>query len=745
MLSKFCSWRVRKQIVGSLHQCYLLLTTLALTLLTQFIFFLLWRRMFQRLQVLHTSVQRWAAGEYNHRSQLHGSDTLGQLGAALDTLMDRMQYTIAQLETRLAAQQQIEASLQASEERFRRLFEDAPIGLATADLDQGLTLFNHAFCTLLDYTPAELLTLSVQDFTHPEDFAREEQLAKRLIAGEIPNYQIEKRYITKHGKIVWVKVTGTIVRDRPGSRGTRFAIVEDITEHRRAIEALRASEAQLRLIIANLPVALAMLDANGTYLMLEGKILSHLELQHNKLLGKSVFAQFRHNPEVLAHIRRALAGETVTWVTSFEQHDFEVYLLPLLDEQQRVQSVIGMMLDITERNRAEAERLMLERRMFETQKLESLGVLANGIAHDFNNLLAVILGNAELALLDLDPDSPLRSTIQIIARTSQHAAALTRQLLDYSGKGQLLIERLNFNDVIKDMTALLHTSIGKGVHLQLRFGGDLPDINADATQLRQVLMNLVINAAEAIHDGTGTITITTKLIQLVVPSTETWLGADLHSGSFVMLEVADTGCGIDEATINKIFDPFFTTKFTGRGLGLAAVLGIVRGHGGALKVQSKPNHGTLFTVLLPCAEPVPYPDKEAPHLPSPGQITGTILVIDDEEEVLATVVEMLQRMGLRVFCASNSQSGIALFQAYAHTLDAILIDLTMPQFNGEHIAHIIRQIRPELPIMLMSGYSQELAPRCCTNLQATGFLQKPFTPTELWLKWQHIVAPKHYP
>jgi PAS domain S-box-containing protein len=365
-------------------------------------------------------------------------------------------------------------------------------------------------------------------------------------------------------------------------------------------------------------------------------------------------------------------------------------------------------IDISARKRAEEERLSFERKLLETQKLESIGVLAGGIAHDFNNLLVSILGHTELALLDIEPHAPARESIEHIQVAGQRAADLTRQLLAYVGRGQLATQPVNITSLIEEMSHLLQTVVGKTTTLCYHLAADLPSVEADVTQLRQIVMNLVVNASEAIGASTGTISIATGELWLDQPALRELGQADeLAEGQYVYLEVADTGVGMDPATRARIFEPFFTTKFTGRGLGLSAVQGIVLRHNGVLKVQSEPGRGSSFRLMLPTT------DQSAEPLPRPGapgarwQHHGTVLVVDDEADVRATVAAMLRRFGLNVLTAEDGLAGVALFERHHDTIGCVLLDMTMPRMRGDEAFRQIRRIKPSAQVIVMSGYTEE--------------------------------------
>ncbi len=388
----------------------------------------------------------------------------------------------------------------------------------------------------------------------------------------------------------------------------------------------------------------------------------------------------------------------------------------------------------------EQERLNLEAQVQQTQKLESLGILAGGIAHDFNNLLLGILGNADLALMELRPESPARQHIEDAVKASQRAAELCSQMLAYSGRGNFVLKPLDLSILVEEMTHLLEVSISKKVSLRLNFARRLPPVEADPTQLRQVVMNLIINASDAIGDQVGQITVRTGVIEMDQAALDRLLvGAHLPVGKYAFLEVTDTGCGMDRSTLERIFDPFFTTKFTGRGLGLAAVHGIVRSHHGGIDIHSEPGHGTRFRVLLPVSN---LPITE---LPSPSykrterKGSGTVLVVDDEEIITDITTKILSQAGFRVFTASDGRRGVETFCQHAGEIDAVVLDLTMPEMSGEEVYNEIVLIRPDVRVILSSGYSESEAATRFAGKNLAGFIQKPYRPNVLIEKLNEII------
>jgi two-component system, cell cycle sensor histidine kinase and response regulator CckA len=531
-------------------------------------------------------------------------------------------------------------------------------------------------------------------------------------------------------------------------------LLDDMARRQHAEEALRRSEEQFRLLFEAAPIGMSLTRIDSRFMRVNQALCATLGYSEGELQQRTI-ADITHPDDLSTHAR--LNQELLDGTRPFYQFekryiskdgrviDALLHVVLVRDSQGEPLHFIGQVVDITERKRAEEQRLALERKLLETQKLESIGVLAGGIAHDFNNLLVGILGNADLALLELLPNSPTHTRVAQIATTARRTADLTQQMLAYAGKGRFVIGRIDLNALISETAQLLGASVTKHVDLRYQLAPDMPLIEGDATQLRQVVMNLIINASEAIGDQPGVIDVRTgprqaSAIELGVIYRTT----DMDADDYVLLEVADSGSGMDAATLAKIFDPFFTTKFTGRGLGLAAVQGIVRSHGGALAVRSAPGEGTTFSILLPCAQQPATASATAlnaePDTIAEEPSAGVVLVIDDEPDVRTIAEQMLQLIGFAVLQARNGQAGVELFREHEGMIACVLLDLTMPHMDGEEVSRALHGIRADVPIVLMSGYSEQEVSERFDGAGLAGFLQKPFTISSLQRKLQQVLA-----
>ena len=388
----------------------------------------------------------------------------------------------------------------------------------------------------------------------------------------------------------------------------------------------------------------------------------------------------------------------------------------------------GVILEVTEAKQADAALKKIERRLHEAQKLESLGMLAGRIAHDFNNLLTAMLGNVTLAGAELPPDSPLLVYLDAMRQGSLRAAGLCKQLLAYSGTSRFHVRKVSLNALVEESQRVLQVTINRRCELRLDLAAGLPPVEADETQIHQVISNLVLNAVEAVGPASGLVTVGTSLRQLAAAAAgDSASPADLPAGTYVCLEVRDNGCGMSDETRARIFEPFFTTKSTGHGLGLAAVQGIVRSHGGRLTVDSELGRGTTFRLLFPAASGAAEPVPAAGTAPADWQSEGCILLVDDDELVRRATANLLEKLGLKVVSAVDGQEGVELFRTAPGRFSLVLMDLTMPRLDGRQAFLEMRAIRPDVRVVLMSGFKEDQATMAPGTVRPEGFLQKPFS------------------
>jgi PAS domain S-box-containing protein len=505
----------------------------------------------------------------------------------------------------------------------------------------------------------------------------------------------------------------------PVKGGESLLMVRDISDRKRAEEARVLAEELRRTATANAPIVLFAADSTGRIELIEGHALERIP-GAGEAVGRPAWSLFDDAEAVRAACKRALETDRPETISadSAGRH-LEIHLSRTGGDQAH-RGIIGVAVDVTERRRAQEA-------MVEAQKLESLGVLAGGIAHDFNNLLVGILGNADLALAEMEAYSPARKTVQEIRLAGRRAADLARQMLAYAGKGRLEMQSLDFGKLVTETASLLRSTVHRGISIDL----DVPEarsfVEVDATQLRQVVMNLVVNASDAIGASGGRIKISMREEDATLESFgDAYAVPDLQGGRFVCLTVSDNGCGMDAETQSRIFDPFFTTKFSGHGLGLAAVLGIIRSHRGAIRVESEPGHGTTFTVMLP-ALPIAETPPDGDHGDeSTWRAHGTILVVDDDAMVRRLTRRAVALHGFDVIEASDGQEAVDLYRRHPGRIAAVVIDMTMPRMSGDEAMREIRAFDPGARVVIMSGFASEEAYDRVAE-QPDAFIQKPFT------------------
>ncbi len=502
----------------------------------------------------------------------------------------------------------------------------------------------------------------------------------------------------------------------------------DITDLRDARLGLLERESRLRMVLAHFPGVVWTTDADLRVTWLGGAHVATLVPAASAAVGRPVADAFDHigGIDLTDMHRAALAGEARSFAFSVGERDFEARVERPGDAPT---TVMGVALDVTERRRLEAERV--EVRLQRAQRMEALGVLAGGIAHDFNNLLVGIFGNASLALLKLPTDAPARAEIDRLLIAAERATDLTQQMLAYSGKGRFVMEPVDVAHLVRDTAELLRTSLPRRARVTLVAAADLPAVEADATQIRQVVMNLLTNAAESLPESGGDVRVEITRADIDErAATDVFADSEVAAGSFVVVEVRDTGCGMDDSTRRRMFDPFFTTKPTGHGLGLAAAMGIIRGHRGTIRVYSQPQQGTTVRVFLPATAERLARENPPQMVPQPNA-RSTVLVVDDESAVRDFARAVLEHHGFEVLEAVEGGEALTVFAEHGARIGVALLDLTMPGLDGEETFRALRATAPDLRVILSSGYNEQQATSRFAGLGLAGFLRKPYRAQQL--------------
>ena len=481
------------------------------------------------------------------------------------------------------------------------------------------------------------------------------------------------------------------------------------------------------------------MDTRGFVLDANPAFCRQLGYSRGELRGGHVSRFSQHSIEIIEkNLTRLIAGEVLEHQVANVQKDGSVRHYDLRETAITLpdgsRGILALANDITERVRAEQAKLEMERQLLHADKLKSLGVLAGGIAHDFNNFLATIGGNLELAMMDLDPQLPIQTQLSAANAAVHRAADLTKQVLAFSGRGRFVLADIDLSELLGETAELLNAAISKKASLRLNLASELPFIVADAPQVQQVVMNLVTNASDALNEKPGVISITTCVRECNAEAlAQSRCAQSLKPGPYVVLEVRDSGCGMDDTIQRQLFDPFFTTKFTGRGLGMSAVLGIVRGHGAGILVSSQPGHGSVVSVLFPAKNYNPAAIITKPLSPPTVSekfeipvLTGTVLVVDDEAPIRLLIEQILKRMGLRVLAAADGEAAVTCFREHAREITFVILDLTMPKLDGAKTLAELRRLDPAVKAVLTSGYDAESSDERPSQLGFTAFIRKPF-------------------
>ncbi|HNX95140.1 MAG TPA: response regulator [Holophaga sp.] len=632
----------------------------------------------------------------------------------------------------------LERSLAISNDELRQvnsvqslILDNSTMGIAFVR-HQLFEWVNRRLPELFGLAPSHLLGTPIRIlFPDDTDYDGLSQAAyKRMGQGQ--KGELEVRFQRADGTPFWCRIQGNALHPSSPHDGSVW-IWEDITARKEAEDELQRVHRIQSLILDNTAVGIAFVR-HRVFEWVNPRLPEILRMPMSQVQGALTRILYpsddtydlggSQNYEALSR------GQWCQFEANLEHlggtpHYCQV-IGKALDPEHPQEGSIWIFEDITERRKSEEA-------LRQGQKLESLGVLAGGIAHDFNNLLTAILGNLQLAGLELDPAHPAVSSLESAELAATKAADLTRQMLAYSGKGRFVVKPQNLNQVVQEMTKLMRVSIHKKVELAFELAPEPPLIEADGAQLQQVILNLVTNSSDAIGDHVGVLTVRTGSRELDAPTlARDFPAQNLKPGRYALLEVSDTGCGMPPEIRERIFDPFFTTKTTGRGLGLSAMLGILKGHRAGIAIDTSTDpvaHGTTFHILFPAlTNPAPLAPPPAPE--PQARYQGHMLIVDDEEAIITALTRILRTLGFTVESARDGREAIEHLQADT-PFELVIMDLSMPRMGGREAFHAIRAMRPELPIILSSGYDEQQVVEELTRQGLAGFLPKPYRLQEL--------------
>jgi two-component system cell cycle sensor histidine kinase/response regulator CckA len=633
-------------------------------------------------------------------------------------------------------------ALRESEENYRALVEDMP-ALVCRFLPNGtLTFVNNSYCRYFNKTRDELLGADFFQFI-PAEEREEVRKQYRSLTQESPAINYEHQVYTPDGDVHWQRWTDRALFDEKDHLYQYQSIGFDITESKKVEQALRISEERFREMAELMPMT-----------VFESDIIGNLTFANRKAFDNFGYSQEDfdrgvNSLDMLVPEDRQRAAENIAKIMGGEEIGLNEYTalrkdgskFPIMVHSTTIVrdgetlGIKGCLIDITDRKKAEEERKRLETQFHQAQKLETIGTLAGGMAHDFNNLMATILGNTSLLLYDIDTTHPHYEPLKNIERQIKRGAELTTQLLGYARKGKYYVEPVNLNQIVEESSAAFCRT-RKEITIQCELADDLFVVEADQGQIQQVLLNLFVNAADAMPQGGNLVLKTSNATHNDIKSKQYHPAA----GDYLRLTVSDTGIGMEEKVRQRIFDPFFSTKATGKGtgLGLASVYGIIKNHGGYIDVQSQKGQGSQFSIFLPAS------DKKVLKITEPApeimKGSGTILIVDDEEMVLDVGVRVIKKLGYTVQKSNNGRNAVALYKKFQDKINLVVLDIVMPDMGGGEVYDRLKEINPKVKVLLSSGYSIDDQAREIMERGCDGFIQKPFSMKAMSDKLSEILS-----
>lgn len=627
--------------------------------------------------------------------------------------------------------------IRTNRERYLLATKAARVGVWDWDLTNNTFYIDPNIKQMIGYEDDEIpndLEIYSQ-YIHPKDREVVMHAARELLEENATEYISEHRMLHKDGSYRWFMARGQIIRDTQGKALRMVGTDTDITQGKMAEEALCEEEERYRAVVEQSRDAIFLVDY-GTLRILETNpaLRNMIGYEADELHQMRLYDFLDHEQdEINTNIERIIhTGYSDLGERKYRHKNGTIIHVHVRVSRIHFHDTEALCIvahDITERKKSEKARRDMELRLQQTQKMESLAVMAGGIAHDFNNLLSAIIGNASLALLKQDAGDSVQEFLERIEKSARRASELSRQLLAYAGKTEFIIKPLNLTALVREMTNILRVSISKKARIEFNLDDTIPAIDADQTQIRQIIMNLLINASEALPDGKGTITISTGTTRLHSKDlSKLMLAESIIPGDYVFLELSDSGCGISPKVRKKIFDPYYSTKEGGRGLGLASVLGIVRGHKGAIGLHSEPGKGTSFKIIFHISrhaaaeEHITSPPN---HYSTTGQ--GRVLLIDEEKTTRRTTKEMLQQLGFEVLTASQEDKALRLLKRFKDTIHVIILDQTRSHKSCTELLAEFNAIQNNLPVIISSTDADSRYRRLVNDKRIAGFLHKPYS------------------
>ncbi|MFC1823132.1 PAS domain S-box protein [Thermodesulfobacteriota bacterium] len=658
---------------------------------------------------------------------------------------EELEQRVKELEEDNLKKKSVEVALRENEEKWRLLTENSPDHIMLLDLDYNIQLINH---TVPDLTIEEVIGRSIMNFSPLDQHQMAIDCFESVIQSGKPD-RYETQYINVEGKKHYFDVRVSPVMGKDGRVAGLISSSNNVTDRKRAEEALRESEIKHKTLVQNIPgmVYRGRSDWSAEIISGSEEICGYTDQELNSTEKnwlsiihaddkEGVFkegSELVYDPKDLVQTYRIITKEgSIRWV--------EDHKTSLFSEKGEFIGIEGIVLNTTERKRAEEEKEKLEARFMQVQKMEAIGTLSGGIAHDFNNILGIIVGNTEIAMMDVPEWSPARDNLEKIRKACIRSRDLVRQILAFSRMSIKELNPLRLSLIIKESLKLLRSSIPTTIEIRQNISAESDSINADPTQINQIFLNLCTNATHAMREKGGILEVSLESVELDDKAVAQF--HDLTPGRYVGLTVSDTGHGIEPGIMERIFDPYFTTKEVGEGsgMGLAVVHGIIKNHGGAISVKSEPGEGATFYVFFPISEI--EAEGELETIESLPKGNERILFVDDEKAMVDAVQPMLEHLGYKVTAKTSSIEALEAFRDKQNAFDLVITDMTMPNMTGIDLTKELLKIRSDILIILCTGYSEMIDKDKAKKLGISKFSMKPLVLSEIAMAIREVLDKK---